>query len=87
MKNYEKKRMDDYLLKKSEEENMKFIRDKKREDFYKIKEALLFKNKLRMKQIEERQNNKEIYNKQVKEEKIKNLKMEEIKRNEKIKSF
>ena len=48
---------------------------------------MILKNKLRMKQIEERQNEMEINYKKIKEEKRNNLKLEEIKRNQKLKSY
>ena len=87
LQKFEKERMENYLLKKTENDNMKLERDKKKQNILKIKEAMILKNKLRMKQIEERQNEMEINYKKIKEEKRNNLKLEEIKRNQKLKSY
>ena len=83
----EKERIQNYLLRNKENENMKIQRDKNKENIIKLREAMLMKNKLKMKQIEERQNVIEKNYKKLKEEKRYNLKLEEIRRNQKIKSY
>ena len=83
----EKERIQNYLIKKNLNNNMKIERDKKIEEILKLKEEMIFKNKLRMKKIEERQNLMDINKNKLKEEKRIYYLMEEMKRNQKIKMF